>query len=166
MITVNDELELTRKLLIALGMSVKDDGSLVYSESGGPVTCDNMSIKINTFENPTVYTSKHDIKLELLNPACTKLMELLFATFIRDEESYGNIPEVQVYYFDRLKSIEEDVPDENRLTIKYSNGIKWEGNPYYNKMLTYIEAILTIDGAFAFDDLRMFDIEPTNAVLG
>ena len=159
MFTTRDELELTRDLLIALGMTVKEDGSLIYSETRGPVVCDNMSIKLNTYENPTVYISKHDIKLEVLNPACIRLMEMLFATFLRDEEEYGNIPEVQVFYFDRLRSVEDGIPDKSKMTIKYANGTKWEGNAYYNKMLTYIEAIFAIDGAFALNDLRMFDTD-------
>ena len=157
MYTVRDELNLTRDLLITLGMKTKEDGSLVYSETNGPVVCDNMNIKLNTFDNPAVYVSKHDMKLEILNPACIRLMEMLFATFIRDEQEYGNIPEVQLFYFDRLKSIEEDVPDKSRMTIKYSNGLKWEGNSFYNKMLTYIEAMFIMGGAFADRDLRMFD---------
>nr|DAO78314.1 MAG TPA: S-Ribosylhomocysteinase (LuxS) [Caudoviricetes sp.] len=164
MFTVRDELNLTRDLLITLGMKTTDDGSLVYSETGGPVVCDNMNIKLNTLENPGVYVSKHDIKLEILNPACIKLMEMLFATFLRDEEEYGNIPEVQLFYFDRLKSVEDDVPDKSRMTIKYSNGVKWEGNAFYNKMLTYIEAMFVIDGAFSDRDLRMFDTVVSSAL--
>ena len=159
MFTHTEEIALTKDLLIVLGMKTKEDGSLIYSETGGPVLCNNKPIKVKTDPNKPVYISKHDEQLEVVNPGCTKLMELLFATFIRGEQENENIPEVQLYYFDKIPKQTETEGDKNVLVIKYENGTVWQGNAYFNKIISYIEAMFVIDGAFSDRDIRMFDID-------
>ena len=152
-----DEILLTKDLLIALGLEiVPTNNSLIEQQTKTQINFDNKIVKAINDPSKMLYISESDIKLEPANPKCTKLMERLFARFVDNEVEEGNIAEMQTYYFDMA----EDQKDENKykLTIKFADGITYEGNWYYNKVLSYVEAILAIDGTFSGRDLYIFDI--------
>ena len=153
----NDTIELTRYLLIALGLELEPGTNvLIDQESKSQLTFDGKFIKANTDPEKALYISEHDVKLEPLNPKCTKIMEHLFGKFLDDSssEDIGNIPEVSTYFFD---------PNEEktayRLNIRFIDGTQWIGNWWMNKIVGYNEAIFSIDGTFADLDLRPYDID-------
>lgn len=154
MYNANDEIELTRDLLIAMGIELDAmHHTLIDQETKNRLKFEDKFIKANNDPNKDLYITDYDIKLEPANPKCTKLMERLFGKFIDDEVEMGNMPEMQAYYFDR-----DDESNKYRLIIKRVDGIKWISNWYYNKIICYIEAIFAIDGTFVDKDLRPFDI--------
>lgn len=159
-----DEMNLTKDLMIAIGLEIQPMNNTVSDQDTKlPLTFGGKSIKANTDPNKSLYISEYDIKLEPANPKCTKLIEHLFGYFIDKSVADENIVEVQTYFFDR----DESSPDgytKNRLTIRYANGVKWTGNWFYNRILCFVEAIFCMDGTFFDRDLRMFDDPELNGV--
>lgn len=154
MYSAKDEIELTRDLLIAMGIEIHPiSHALIDQETKSQLNFENKIIKANNDPNKDVYITEYDIKLEPANPKCTKLMERLFGRFIDAEVEMENIPEMQAYYFDK-----DEESNKYRLVIKRIDGVKWLSNWYYNKIICYVEAILSIDGTFVDRDLVPFDI--------
>lgn len=153
----NEVMQITRNLLIALGLEIQNGTNvLVDQDTKSQLSFEGKFIKANTNPDKALYISEYDIKLEPIHPKCTKLIERLFGKFLDDSssEEIQNIPEVTTYFFDKN---EED--GKNRLTIKFEDGTSWIGNWYLNKVLSYIEAIFSIDGTFTNIDLRPYDID-------
>lgn len=156
----NESVEITHKLLIALGLEIQSGTNVIIDqETKSQLTFENKFIKANINPESAMYVSEYDIKFEPLNPKCTKLMERMFGRFLDMEssEDIQAIPEVTTYYFDR--NTEEEF-DKYRLTIKFVDGNVWIGNWYMNKVICYDEAIFCIDGTFEDEDLRIYDVEP------
>lgn len=154
----NESAEITRKLLIVMGMEIQQGTNLLIDQdTKSQLSFEGKFIKANTDAEKALYISEHDIKLDIFNPKCTKLMERMFGKYLDDasSEDIQNIPEVLTYFFD--KSDEEIV--RYRLTIKFADGTCWIGNWYLNKIICYTEAIFSIDGTFANIDLRPYDID-------
>jgi len=83
MFDMNDSVEITRDLLIALGLEIQPGTNNVYDqETKSLLMFDGKAIKANDNPNKTLYIDEHDIKLDPLNPKCTKLMEMLFGKFL------------------------------------------------------------------------------------
>ena len=149
---------ITRDLLIVLGIEIHDTTNLLIDqETKSQLNFEGKFIKANTDPNKALYISDYDIKLDPLNPKCTKIMERLFGKFLDDasSEDMQSIPEVLSYFFDKS----DDDIGKYRLTIKFADGTSWIGNFYMNKILCYVEAILSIDGTFADTDLRPYDVD-------
>lgn len=149
---------ITRDLLIVLGIEIHDTTNLLIDqETKSQLNFEGKFIKANTDPNKALYISDYDIKLDPLNPKCTKIMERLFGKFLDDAsaEDMQSIPEVLTYFFDKS----DDGFGKYRLTIKFADGTSWIGNYYMNKILCYVEAILSIDGTFADTDLRPYDVD-------
>ena len=162
MFDYNEITEITRSLLIALGLEIqRDTNVLIDQDTKDQLTFENLFIKANTDPNKALYISEYDIKLDPVDPKCTRLMERLFGKFLDDQsdEYIQNIPEVLTYFFD----VDETNPEikKYKLTIKFKTGVKWEGNWYINKVICYDEAIFALEGTFADIDLRPFDIVHT-----
>lgn len=158
MFDANASVEITRDLLIALGLEVQNGTNLVYDqENKSGLLCDGLFIKANTDINKALSITERDIKLEPLNPKCTKIMEFLFGKFLDDSEELENTAHCLAYYFDKL-DVETPEDRKYRLTIKFADGTVWVGNWYYNKIISYLEAIFALDGTFADKDLRIYDI--------
>ena len=154
MYSAKDEIELTRDLLVAMGIEIHSVSHvLIDQETKSQLNFENKIIKANNDPNKDLYITDYDIKLEPANPKCTKLMERLFGRFIDNEVEMGNMPEMQAYYFDK-----DEESNKYRLVIKRIDGVKWLSNWYYNKIICYVEAILSIDGTFVDRDLVPFDI--------
>ena len=154
MYSAKDEIELTRDLLVAMGIEIHSvSHALIDQETKSQLNFENKIIKANNDPNKDLYITDYDIKLEPANPKCTKLMERLFGRFIDNEVEMGNMPEMQAYYFDK-----DEESNKYRLVIKRIDGVKWLSNWYYNKIICYVEAILSIDGTFVDRDLVPFDI--------
>ena len=154
----HESIEVTRKLLIAMGIEIqKGTNLLVDQETKSQISFEGKFVKANVDPEKALYISEHDIKLEPLNPKCTKVMERFFGKYLDDASSTDiqNIPEVLTYFFD--KSDEEIT--RYRLSIKFADGTNWVGNWYLNKIICYDEAILSIDGTFSDTDLRIYDLE-------
>lgn len=150
---------ITRDLLIVLGIEIHDSTNLLIDqETKSQLNFEGKFIKANTDPNKALYISDYDIKLDPLNPKCTKMMERLFGKFLDDasSEDMQSIPEVLTYFFDKS----DDGCNKYRLTVKFADGTSWIGNWYLNKVLCYVEGILSIDGTFAEDvDLRLYDVD-------
>lgn len=152
-----DNVEVTRKLLIALGIEIqKGTNLLIDQDTKSQLSFEGKFIKANIDPEKALYISEYDVKLDPLDPKCTKIMERFFGKYLDDasSEDIQNIPEVLTYFFDKL---EED-PVKYRLTIKFADGTCWIGNWYLNKIICYDEAIFSIDGTFGDIDLRIYDI--------
>jgi len=155
MFDLNESVEITRDLLIAMGMEIQPGTNvLILQDDKSQVSFEGKFIKANTDPSKALYISEYDVKLEPLNPKCTKIMERLFGKFLDDSVELGNIPECTTYYFDKT-----DTDKKYRLTIKFADGTSWTGNWYFNKIICYDEAIFSIDGTFADKDLRPYDLE-------
>lgn len=160
----NESVEVTRDLLIALGIEIqRGTNLLIDQETKSQLSFEGKFIKANADPDKALYISEYDVKLDPLNPKCTKIMERLFGKFLDDASSefIQNIPEVLSYFFDKSEpnpAIKDD-PTKYRLTIKFADGTSWIGNWYLNKILCYDEAIFSIDGTFDNIDLRIYDIE-------
>ena len=73
------------------------------------------------------------------------------------EEQTGKRPST---YASQILDFDKD--DDNhlyRLEIKFSNGDKWIGNWFKNKILCYLESIFLINGTFDDIDLTKYDID-------
>ena len=157
MFDLSESVEVTRKLLIALGIELQPGTNLLIDqETKSQLSFEGKFIKANINSDRAVYISDYDVKLDPLNPKCTKIVERLFGKFLDDSssEDVQNIPEVLSYFFDKDKE-----NNKYRLTIKFADGSCWIGNWYMNKIICYDEAIFSIDGAFADIDLRVYDID-------
>lgn len=153
----NESVNVTRKFLIALGMELQPStNTLVDQETKSPIYFEGKIVKANNDPDKALYISDYDVKLDPLDPKCTKIVERLFGKFLDDNSSLEiqNIPEVLAYFFDKN---EED--RLYRLNIKYEDGTKWVGNWYLNKILCYLEAIFSIDGTFDDIDLKIYDVD-------
>ncbi len=153
----NESVNVTRKFLIALGMELQPStNTLVDQETKSPIYFEGKIVKANNDPDKALYISDYDVKLDPLDPKCTKIVERLFGKFLDDNSSTDmqNIPEVLAYFFDKN---EED--RLYRLNIKYEDGTKWVGNWYLNKILCYLEAIFSIDGTFDDIDLKIYDVD-------
>lgn len=154
----NESVEITRKLLIALGVEVQPGTNLLIDQdTKSQLSFEGKFIKANTDPDKALYISDYDIKFDPLNPKCTKIVERFFGKYLDDasSEDIQNIPEVLSYFFD--KSDEEIT--HYRLNIKFGDGTSWIGNWYLNKVICYVEAIFSIDGTFSDLDLRPFDVD-------
>ena len=154
----SESVDITRKLLIALGIEVQPGTNLLIDQdTKSQLSFEGKFIKANVDPDKALYISDYDIRLDPLNPKCTKIMERFFGKYLDDasSEDIQNIPEVLSYFFD--KSEAED--GKYRLTIKFEDGTRWEGNWYMNKIICYVEAIFSIDGTFDGIDLRQFDVD-------
>lgn len=158
MFDMDANIEITRKLLIALGIELQQETNvLIDQDTKSQLSFEGRFVKANINPEKALYVSEYDVKLEPLNPKCTKLIERLFGKFLDDSssEDIGNIPEVTTYFFDK-----DEETTKYRLTIKFVDGTSWTGNWFLNKILCYDEAIFAIDGTFIEDvDLRIFDID-------
>ena len=153
----NESVNVTRKFLIALGMELQPStNTLVDQETKSPIYFEGKIVKANNDPDKALYISDYDVKLDPLDPKCTKIVERLFGKFLDDNSSTDvqNIPGVLAYFFDKN---EED--RLYRLNIKYEDGTKWVGNWYLNKILCYLEAIFSIDGTFDDIDLKIYDVD-------
>ena len=154
----NESIKITRDLLIAMGIELqKDTNVLIDQDTKSQISFDGKFVKANNDLDKTVYVSEYDIKLDPLNPKCTKLMERLFGKFLDDSSSdeIGNIPDVLTYFFDK-----DEETLKYKLNIKFIDGTSWIGNWYLNKILCYVEAIFSIDGTFIDSfDLSSYDID-------
>lgn len=153
----NESIKITRDLLIAIGMEIQPSTNImVDQETKSPIYFEGKCIKANNDPNKALYISEYDIKLDPLDPKCTKIIERLFGKFLDDNssEEMQNIPEVLTYFFDKN---EDD--RTYRLTIKFADGSKWIGNWYMNKILSYLEAIFQLDGTFDNINLKVYDID-------
>ena len=153
----NESIEITKKLLIAIGMELQPNTNvLVDQDTKSPISFDGKIIKANNDVNKSLYVSEYDVKLDPLDPKCTKIIERLFGKFLDDNssEDMQNIPEVLTYFFDK-----DDDNHLYRLEIKFSNGDKWIGNWFKNKILCYLESIFLINGTFDDIDLTIYDID-------
>lgn len=153
-----DEINVTKNLLIAMGLQLTPDGNVINQETKSQLVFENYAIKANDDPNRPIYISKYDVRLEPLNPQSTKILERLFASFINSEVEYGNIPEVNGYYCD--KNMEVSCDDLYKLVIKFSDGTRMETDWFRNKGLCYLQAIFVIDGTFFDFDLHRYDSEP------
>ena len=152
----NESMEITKKLLIAMGFEIKkDNNSLIEQDTHNQIFFDGKLVKANTNPDKALYIdSDYDIRLDPLDPKCTKLMERMFGKFLDDAEEMENLPHALTYYFDLDKE-----EKKNRLSIKFEGGDNWIGNWYYNKIISYNEAILMLDGTFEDVDLKPYDIQ-------
>ena len=153
----NESVNVTRKFLIALGMELQPStNTLVDQETKSPIYFEGKIVKANNDPDKALYISDYDVKLDPLDPKCTKIVERLFRKFLDDNSSTDmqNIPEVLAYFFDKN---EED--RLYRLNIKYEDGTKWVGKWYLNKILCYLEAIVSMDGTFDDIDLKIYDVD-------
>lgn len=153
----NESVNVTRKFLIALGMELQPStNTLVDQETKSPIYFEGKIVKANNDPDKALYISDYDVKLDPLDPKCTKIVERLFGKFLDDNSSpdMQNIHEVLAYFFDKN---EED--RLYRLNIKYEDGTKWVGNWFLNKILCYLEAIFSIDGTFDDIDLKIYDVD-------
>ena len=155
MVNVNDVITITRHLLMALGLEVESNScKLVDQFTKNQLMFNGKFLKVNLNPMKPVYLSEDDICLEILNPKYTGVVEKLFGKFLEYEasEEMQNIPETLVYFFDKIDN-------KYGLVIKFVDGSRWIGNLYYNKILSYIEAIFSLEGTFYNTDLRPYDFE-------
>lgn len=157
MFNPQDCFELTRYLLIALGLEIQPNtGILIDQETKNQLAFDGKFIKVNIDPQKALYISEHDVRLDPIDPKCTKMVELLFGNFLdaNSAEGINLIPEVFSYSFDR-----DMATRKNRLNIKFIDGTKWVGNWYLNKILCYLEAIFILEGTFPNINLYVYDID-------
>ena len=88
----HESIEVTRKLLIAMGIEIqKGTNLLVDQETKSQISFEGKFVKANIDPEKALYISEHDIKLEPLNPKCTKVMERFFGNYLDDASS----PDIQ-----------------------------------------------------------------------
>ena len=100
----NESVNVTRKFLIALGMELQPStNTLVDQETKSPIYFEGKIVKANNDPDKALYISDYDVKLDPLDPKCTKIVERLFGKFLDDNSSpdMQNIPEVLAYFFDK-----------------------------------------------------------------
>lgn len=152
----NSPSEILRCLLIALGWEIQPNTNIIIDQmTKNQITCGDKFLKASIDPNKLLYISEHDVKLEPLNPKCTKMMEWIFAKFLDNEssEEIGNIPEVFSYSFDK-----DPETKKYQLRIVFHSGSPWTGNWYFNKIICFTEAIFSLEETFAGIDLRPYDI--------
>ena len=104
MFDLNEIASITRHLIIALGLEIQPATNiLIDQETKNQLMFDGKFLKANTDPKKALYLSDSDVKLDPLDPKCTKLIERLFGKFLINEssEELQNIPEVLTYFFDR-----------------------------------------------------------------
>lgn len=149
-----DEMDLTKKLLFAVGLEIDPNtNNVIDQDTRNQISFEGKNLKANTDPNKTLYISKYDIKLSPADPKSTKIIEKLFAYFLDKNTEEGNINEVKVYYFDK-----DTENNKYRLNIKFSDGVRTEGSWFNNKIFCFIESMFQIDGAFMYENLNPFDI--------
>lgn len=137
-----------------MGLEVQPGtGIVIDQETKNQINFEGKTLKANNDPEKSIYISEHDIPLEPANPKYTKLLERLFGYYTDGEAEIGNLPEIKAYYFDR-----SDDKEKYRLVIKFETGVRWTGNWYYNKIISYVEAIFCLNGAFIDKDLTPFDV--------
>lgn len=147
--------EITRKILIALGVEVqKGNNLLFYQDSKSPIFFESHPVKANTNPNLALFTDKDDVRFNPIDPRCTKLTERFFAKFLEDNAEEGNIPECITYFFDK-----RDEDGKYALMIKFEDSSKYMGNYYINKIICIDEAIFRLDGTFENTDLSVYDVD-------
>lgn len=155
--------DVARKLLIVLGLEIEKNTSiLVDQETKNQLSFEGKFIKINIDSTRSLFLSEHDVQLDFFNPECTRIVERLFGRYldIESSEEIQNLPEVLSYYFDRMCDPNTD-EDKCRLTIKFGDGNKWEGNWFRNKIICFDEALLRLDEVFKDINLYPYDIDWT-----
>jgi hypothetical protein len=149
---------ISKKLLMALGLELeKGTNVCIDQETKSLITSDGKFVKANIDPDKALYIDEdHDVKLDPLNPLCTKILERFFGKFLEDNEEEGNLPHCLSFYFDQEKDTKKF-----KLNIKFESteNSSWEGKYYYNKILCYIEAIFILDGTFEDEDLSIYDIQ-------
>src|SRR5699024_6329980 len=84
----NESIELTRKLLIAMGLELqRGTNILIDQDTKSYISFSGKFVKANNDVNKSLYVSEYDIKLDPLDPKCTKVMECLFAKYLEDASS-------------------------------------------------------------------------------
>ena len=150
-----DVAEITRNILIALGVEVqKGNNLLFYQDSKSPIFFESHPVKANINPNLALFTDKDDVRFNPLDPKCTKLTERFFGKFLDDNAEEGNTASVSTYYFDKNKD-----DGKYKLIIKFEDGSQYEGNWYINKIICFDEAIFNIDGTFSETDLYTYDVD-------
>ena len=161
MIQTDSTMEITRKLLIALGLEIQQDTNMLYNQdTKSALFFEGLAIKANIDPNKSLFIGENEVRFEPLDPKYTKLMERMFGQFLEDSEENGYTTHCTTYYFDMDTS--GDVR-KYRLTIKFAPltpGVenRWEGNWYINKVIGFTEAIFAIDGTFDDVNLLPYDI--------
>lgn len=149
---------ISKKLLLALGLELeKGTNVCIDQETKSLITFDGKFVKANTDPDKALYIDEdHDVKLDPLNPLCTKILERFFGKFLEDNEEEENLPHCLSFYFDQDKDTKDF-----RLCIKFESTETptWEGTWYHNKILCYLEAIFALDGTFDDIDLKVYDID-------
>lgn len=160
MIQTESSMEITRNLLVALGLEIQKDTNLLYDqETKSPIFFEGQALKANIDPNKSLFIGEDEIKFDPLDPKYTKMMERMFGKFLEDSEENEMITHCLSYYFDR-----DTEANKYQLTIKFekkmeSDPDRWVGNWFINKILAYVEAIFHIDGTFADTDLTPYDID-------
>ena len=84
----NESVNVTRKFLIALGMELQPStNTLVDQETKSPIYFEGKIVKANNDPDKALYISDYDVKLDPLDPKCTKIVERLFGKFLDDNHS-------------------------------------------------------------------------------
>ena len=154
MININNITEITRDILISLGIEVqKGSNILFYQNSKSPIFFEDHPVKANINNDTALFINKDDVRFNPVDPKCTKLMERFFARYLDDAVEEENLPVCSTYFFDKNK-------DDGRykLNIRFEDGTNFEGNWYINKIICFIEDIFNLDGTFADTDLYQYDI--------
>jgi hypothetical protein len=146
---------LTRCLLLALGIEIDPSNNGIYDqETKSSIAFDGKMVRANIDPNKNIFIdTTNDIYLDMLDPKCTKLMERFLGKFLDDSEELGNTSRCLTYYFDK-----HETEPKYRLNIKFEDML-WTGNWYYNKVICYDEAIISLDGSFLDQiDFRPYDL--------
>lgn len=160
--------DILQKLIIALGYEIQPKTNiLIEQETETQLTFEGKFIKASIDPNKALYLSDNDIKLEPLNPKCTKLVKKLFEKFLDT-----NFPVHTTYH------IESQVdPETNQKKYRLTTRIITDktrdtiGNWYFNQIICYDESIFILEGSFESPengihvDLTPYDIiqeEDTN----
>ena len=140
-----DVADITRNLLIALGIEIqKGSNILFYQESKNTIFFDNHPVKANIDSNSALFIDKDDVRFNPLDPRCTKLMDRFFARYLEDSSEEGNLPRDTGNYM---------------LHVRFKDWSEYKGNFYINKIICLIEAVFSLDGTFADINLRPYDLD-------
>lgn len=150
-----DVADITRNLLIALGIEIqKGSNILFYQESKNTIFFDNHPVKANIDSNSALFIDKDDVRFNPLDPRCTKLMDRFFARYLEDSSEEGNLPVCSTYFFDKDKDT-----GNYMLHVRFEDGSEYKGNWYINKIICLIEAVFSLDGTFADINLKPYDLD-------
>lgn len=159
MYTIEEEYELTRNLLYAMGLCVNKSGYLEDQDTQRVIQYDKLSVKASIDHRLPVYLSENDIKFDPTSSRFSKIMMYFFGMFLSKEEELGEIPKVLSYYVDEVVIDKKAGIIDNAVNIKFADGSIYTTNTYKNKTIAYCEAILQLEGSFDGDiDLNKFDI--------